>query len=64
MKNRKMKLEYETKRSRDEEEVQRCTFSPNIRSRLSTTPRDDESFYIRNLEWQERRNREVKRQQC
>lgn len=66
LKNKKMKLEYETKRSREEDEKQYCTFSPNIRSRISTTPPpcNDDSFYLKNLEWQERRNKDIKRQQC
>ena len=51
---RKCRLEYETKKSKEDKERSECTFSPNIHSRNRIRTEYDsvdknESFYIKNM---------------
>lgn len=66
---KRCRLEYETRRSVEEKERSECTFSPNIRSRFRIKTNYDsiennESFYLKNMQWLDRKDKSIKKLQC
>ena len=57
-------MEYESRKSKEEKSRAECTFNPNISVRYRTNEADNDSFYIKNLEWQDRKEKKIKVQQC
>lgn len=66
---KRIKLIEEGRRSLEAKEVKECTFSPCVKfSRLKTesvcNEEDSETFYKKNIEWQQRKEKNIKIMQC